>query len=79
MYALLNLEVVPYMTIALITFASLVVLGSIQFSKNLMLYGSEYKEIIDDGNLNEQEKEFYNVAHEMKIASSLPLCQSYML
>ena len=28
--------------------------------------------IIDDGNLNEQEKEFYNVAHEMKIASSLP-------
>lgn len=70
-YKVITLQLFPYATIisTLIAIISLCVV--FMMHDKLMLLGTEYREITPENAQNLQEKQFYNVIEEMKIAAGL--------
>src|SRR5690349_9760074 len=70
-HKIITLQLFPYATIisTLIAVISLFVVFSMH--DTLMLLGTEYREITPENAQNLQEKQFYNVIEEMKVAAGL--------
>jgi heat shock protein HtpX len=70
-FALIHLQVIPYATILMVTFALISLLITYALYDRIMLLGTEYREIKPETAQNVQEQQLYNVVEEMKVASGL--------
>lgn len=69
--ALVTLKVVPYATLLMVGFALVSLWITYAFYDRIMLLGTEYHEVTPETAQSLQEKQFYNVVEEMKVASGL--------
>lgn len=72
--ALITLQLTPWATLVMISIATISVLVTFSLHDQLMLLGTEYREITPDTAQDVAEKQLYNVVEEMKVAAGL----SYM-
>ena len=70
-YALITLHIFPLVTLVMLTIAAISLLVTFSFHNQLMLLGTEYREITPTTAQNSSEQQLYNVVEEMKIAASL--------
>lgn len=70
-HALFTLKVVPYATLLMLAFAAISLMVTYAFYDQIMLLGTEYREITPETAQSLQEKQLYNVVEEMKVASGL--------
>lgn len=69
--ALLHLQVFPLATLVMLAVAIISLLITFSFHDQLMLLGTEYREITPTTAKNASEQQLYNVIEEMKIAAGL--------
>lgn len=69
--ALLTFQVFPYATLTMGGVAAISILVTYHFHDQIMLLGTEYREITPENAQNLEEKQLYNVVEEMKVASGL--------
>ena len=70
-WALLSFKAIPYATIIMFGFAALSLLITYSLYDTIMLLGTDYREITPETAKTLQEKKFYNVVEEMKVAAGL--------
>ncbi len=68
---ILTLQIFPLATIVMLGIAAVSLWVTFTFSNQLMLLGTEYREITPETAQSLQEKQLYNVVEELKIASGL--------
>ncbi len=69
--ALATLQIFPLVTVIMLIVAALSLLITFSFHDQLMLLGTEYREITPTTAKNMTEQQLYNVVEEMKIAAGL--------
>lgn len=69
--ALITLQIFPLVTLIMLGVAVVSLLVTFSFHDQLMLMGTEYREITPNTAQNTAEQQLYNVVEEMKIAASL--------
>ena len=70
-FDIITLQVFPIATLIMLGVAFISVWVTFAFHDNLMLMGTEYKEITPETCSNLTEKQLYNVVEEMKVAAGL--------
>ncbi|MDR3491941.1 MAG: zinc metalloprotease HtpX [Gammaproteobacteria bacterium] len=71
---IITLQYFPIATVIMIVIATISLLVTFSFSDQLMLLGTEYRQITPETAQTNEEKQFYNIVEEIKIAAGL----SYM-
>lgn len=71
LYGIITLQIFPLATIVMLGIAAISLWVTFTFSNQLMLLGTEYREITPETAQTLQEKQLYNVIEELKIASGL--------
>ncbi len=69
--ALITFQITPYATIITIAVAIISLWVTFTYADKLMLLGTEYREITAENAANLEEKQFYNVVEEMKVAAGM--------
>ncbi len=69
--ALITFQIFPLVTLIMLGVAVISLLITFSFHDQLMLLGTDYREITPDTAQNTAEQQLYNVVEEMKIAASL--------
>lgn len=70
--SLLTFKVIPYFTIFMLVFGMLIVLVTLKFYDNLMLFGTNYIELNPEKRkFSIKEQQLYNTVDEMRIAAGL--------
>ena len=70
-HALLTFQIFPLVTCIMLAVAAISLFVTFSFHDQLMLLGTEYREITPDTAQNTMEQQLYNVVEEMKIAAGL--------
>jgi heat shock protein HtpX len=68
---LLTLQIFPYATITMLIVAGISLLITYAAHNKIMLLGTEYVEVTPESASSLEEKQFYNVIEEMKVAAGL--------
>src|SRR3990167_1260876 len=70
-FALISFRIVPYATLITMGVAAISLWITFTYADNLMLLGTEYREITPATAANLEEKKLYNVVEEMKVAAGM--------
>ncbi len=68
---LVTFAIIPYATIIFVAVALISIAITLMFHNQIMLVGTEYKEITSDNAASLLEKQIYNTVEEMKIAAGM--------
>lgn len=68
---LMHFKIIPIASIVMLIIAAVSIIIAFRFHQGLVMLGTEYHEVKQDGDLSTEERQLYNVVEELKIAAGL--------